>query len=163
VHTKIGSMGLQNKPWKVVETILLTTGYSIAEPRWLCVYVSRNVLHPWMDACEFNPACRRQAKSSAYIFAIFWYCFVYIVWMLVKLLRLSIFKRLKRYINFIFIKFQLHSPVNFLGYTVKYMGLVSLVNITISFRCELRNYLLYFTGFFLYICYLHAPLKKKQG
>jgi len=37
------------------------------------IYVSRNVLHPYVDACEFNYACRRRL----YMAAIFRYCFVY--------------------------------------------------------------------------------------
>jgi len=34
------------------------------EPRWLCAYVSRNVLHPGVDGCEFNSACRRQTMAK---------------------------------------------------------------------------------------------------
>jgi len=44
-----------------------------AEHRWLCAYVSRNVLHPSVDACELNSACRRRLNTAA----IFSYCFVY--------------------------------------------------------------------------------------
>jgi len=58
---------------------------TIAEPRWLCAYVSRNVLHPWVDGCEFNSACQR--RLYRYMAAIFRYCFVY---MFVRWLRLSI-------------------------------------------------------------------------
>jgi len=68
--------------------VLTSCSSKLPEPRWLCADVSRNVLHPWVDACEFNSACRR----PPYMAAIFRYCFVY---MFVRLLRLSIFKRLK--------------------------------------------------------------------
>jgi len=71
--------------------MLISRLLMITEPRWLCGYVSSNILHPWVDACEFNSACRRRL----YMAAIFRYCLVY---MFVSLLRLSIFNRLKKYI-----------------------------------------------------------------
>jgi len=45
----------------------------LAEPPWLCAYMSSNVLHPCVDVFEFNSACRRHP----YMAAIFRYCFVY--------------------------------------------------------------------------------------
>jgi len=60
---------------------------------WAAMYYMKS--NPWVEACEFNSACWRHL----YMTAIFRYSCVY---MFVRLLRLTNFKRLKRYL-FIYI------------------------------------------------------------
>jgi len=35
--------------------------------RWLCAYMCRNVLHPWVEACGFDSACRWRTYTAANI------------------------------------------------------------------------------------------------